>query len=127
MSRPLQLEICPKETYPVERSIDDKPSETLVIRDMQHMAQYVYDFYLDKVNLLKDQYKEKKLWAAPGEAVVQEGAEGIVSQHPAVDYDSDNNIENDEEVELLKAKKKKKDEPFVVTDIQNEIEEMETQ
>lgn len=30
---------------------------TLRVRDMPHMAQYVYDMYLDRVRQCKDQYE----------------------------------------------------------------------
>ncbi|XP_023248394.1 intron-binding protein aquarius-like [Copidosoma floridanum] len=52
MRRPLNLKIIPTESYPTTRPNDQEPSETpMEIIDMPHMAKFVYDFYLTKVNM----------------------------------------------------------------------------
>lgn len=128
---------------------------------MQHMAQYVYDFYLEKVKVIKDKVQvsvvfqfylffifvidlmqcffdqdSKKEWSAPGEGVNQKGAQKSVAQHPGVDHESDSDEGEPSEVnaekppKAKKPKKKKAEDSetieFQVTEIQNEIEEMET-
>lgn len=76
-------------------------------------------------------FKEsKKEWSAPGEGVSQKGAEKSIAQHPGVDHESDSE-EEDSGNQSPKSKKKKKTpvepEPeFQVTEIQNEVESMET-
>ncbi|XP_071832631.1 RNA helicase aquarius-like [Apostichopus japonicus] len=50
MSRPVHLHLAPVETFPPRRRVDQNPpGPRLVIEDMPHMAQFVYDFYQDKI------------------------------------------------------------------------------
>ncbi|XP_047133675.2 RNA helicase aquarius isoform X1 [Hydra vulgaris] len=50
VSRPLQLFLAPWETYPTTRLNSVQPEgNPLIIRDMPHLAQYVYDFYGEKI------------------------------------------------------------------------------
>lgn len=53
------MELIPGERWPAQRGIGAivPDAMTLRIRDMPHMAQYVYDMYLDRVRQCKDQYE----------------------------------------------------------------------
>lgn len=60
------MELVPGERWPAQRGACAVVPEAMAlrIRDMPHMAQYVYDMYLDRVRQCKDQYevryKQKK-------------------------------------------------------------------
>ncbi|XP_071117060.1 RNA helicase aquarius-like [Haliotis cracherodii] len=55
-SRPLKIHIVPQEGFPPERQVQERPESTpLVIDDMSQMAQFVFDFYNSKVNMLMRQ------------------------------------------------------------------------
>ncbi|KAL7286119.1 hypothetical protein TKK_0019633 [Trichogramma kaykai] len=94
MRRPLNLAILPNETYPAIRPNDQNPSdEPLIIQDMPHMAKFVYDFYLDKMNI-------KDIQQQPNQSINMEidikesNPEHFVSAHPgADDNDSDEDME----------------------------------
>lgn len=52
MRRPLNLALIPSENYPTARLNEETPAAApLEIVDMPHMAKFVYDFYLNKVNM----------------------------------------------------------------------------
>lgn len=54
--RPLQLHLALDETYPNERKLDEKPAKKPeVIKDMTEMAQFVYNHYMKKVNVIRDE------------------------------------------------------------------------
>lgn len=56
MSRPLQLHIAPSESYPPKRKLhDQQEGKVMVMDDMAHMAQFVYDFYNTRINQLMSQ------------------------------------------------------------------------
>ncbi|ESP05343.1 hypothetical protein LOTGIDRAFT_227972 [Lottia gigantea] len=53
MTRPLQLHVTPEDEYPTHRKNTEHPVTTpMVIEDMSMMAQFVYDFYNSKVDML---------------------------------------------------------------------------
>lgn len=61
LSRPMQLQLLPTETYPAERLIDDKiTDETTTIDNMSTMADFVYKMYMEKVNAMKEQMETMK-------------------------------------------------------------------
>ncbi|XP_058799863.1 RNA helicase aquarius [Phymastichus coffea] len=85
MRRPLKLLLIPTETYPTTRLNGEEPQEpTLEIQDMPHMAKFVYDFYLKKVNL-KDVPPEQ--W--PSTNVKSSNPVYYVHAHPGAGDDSD--------------------------------------
>lgn len=51
----MELELAVDETYPGTRENSTPPANSMVIKDVQHMAAFFYDFYLKKVNSMKDQ------------------------------------------------------------------------
>lgn len=54
MERPLQLHLCPAETYPATRLNNATPGQPpLPVHDMAQMAAFVYDFYIQKVQAMK--------------------------------------------------------------------------
>jgi len=55
MNRPLELTLLPNEVYPGDRNINDNSKETTVIQDMSQMAEYVYQYYMRKVNTMKSE------------------------------------------------------------------------
>ena len=53
LERPNELLLLPKETYPAERLCDAPvPENPLVVKDMQQMATFVFDFYKEKVETI---------------------------------------------------------------------------
>lgn len=55
MSKPLLLELYPHERHPTKRAVGTTlPEPPLIINDMPHLAQYVYDFYIEEVKKIKD-------------------------------------------------------------------------
>ncbi|CAG2195585.1 AQR [Mytilus edulis] len=56
MTRPLQLHIVPTESYPSVQKVGSAVKEpVMVIDDMAHMAQFVYDFYNQRINTMMKQ------------------------------------------------------------------------
>ncbi|XP_047033898.1 RNA helicase aquarius [Helicoverpa zea] len=84
VERPLELELVPGERWPAQRGASALVPDamTLRIRDMPHMAQYVYDMYLDRVRQCKDQYERSQgVWSAPGTARASRPAHAPPAQH----------------------------------------------
>ncbi|XP_045453071.1 RNA helicase aquarius [Melitaea cinxia] len=103
VERSLELELVPGERWPAQRGAGAPvPAELrLRVRDMPHMARFVYDLYLD---LVRRPDQSQPSWSAPG-TVEQSEPQGFVPAHPgAEDYDD------------LPA-------TFQPTDIVNEVEE----
>lgn len=55
MMRSMELELAVDETYPGTRDNATPPPNAMVIKDVQHMAAFFYDFYLKKVDSMKHQ------------------------------------------------------------------------
>lgn len=54
MERPLKLHLAVDETYPSTRSVNQPPANPpMEVQDMPQMAQYVYDYYIQKVQAMK--------------------------------------------------------------------------
>ncbi|GBL77335.1 RNA helicase aquarius [Araneus ventricosus] len=61
MQRPQALYLLPHEVYPCTRKSEDEPmGEPYIINDMPHMAQFVYQFYQQKLELAKMHMEEVK-------------------------------------------------------------------
>lgn len=59
--RPDKLHLHEREFFPTERKADVKFHEDpVVIKDMQHMAQFVYDIYMTKLDVYRKEEAEKK-------------------------------------------------------------------
>ncbi|XP_022116250.2 RNA helicase aquarius [Pieris rapae] len=102
VERPLELELVPGERYPAQRSAHALTPDALVmsIRDMPHMARYVYDLYMNTA--VRPQAERE--YSAPGtrRAAHTQEPSHHVSAHPGGDSD---------------------DETFTPTEIVNEIDE----
>lgn len=84
VERPLELELVPGERWPAQRAIGANVPPTLVltVKDMPHMAQFVYNMYLDRVKQCKDQYERSTSgWSAPGTECAPRPGEAPPSQH----------------------------------------------
>lgn len=63
MRRPQELALLPNEVYPTTRLNDQEPSEKpLIIKDMPSMHDFVYKFYLNKVNLKVNLFINFLIW-----------------------------------------------------------------
>ncbi|XP_058118487.1 RNA helicase aquarius [Anopheles ziemanni] len=121
MNRPLQLQLYAKETYPCERRLSgaeatksDEEPET--IKDMTEMAQFVYQFYMRKVNVIRDEMeKMKELY----EKQRQEQQEKMDEQVKQSDAEA---LEAEKRKQQLAAAAKK---DFAPTPIRNELTEPE--
>ncbi|CRK91492.1 CLUMA_CG005158, isoform A [Clunio marinus] len=61
MQRPQQLQLVENEVYPSERMNDDKIKAKIIeISDMPEMAQFVYKFYMKKVDVMKEEMEKMK-------------------------------------------------------------------
>ncbi|XP_021693013.1 intron-binding protein aquarius [Aedes aegypti] len=59
--RPLQLHLLKDETVPCSRKNSDAfEKKSYVVNDMTDMAQFVYNFYMKKVNVIRDEMEEMK-------------------------------------------------------------------
>lgn len=57
MERPLSLHLAVDETYPCTRPVDQAPSSPpMEVQDMPQMAQFVYDYYIEKVQAMKNAF-----------------------------------------------------------------------
>ncbi|XP_068993772.1 RNA helicase aquarius [Neodiprion pinetum] len=99
MQRPLKLHILPSEMYPAQRlneslaaSVNLLP-EAVVIKDMPHMAKFVYDYYMDKVSTMKAQTHGAKQWQEPGTTGRIASPTHHISAHPGADDDTDDEDE----------------------------------
>ncbi|XP_050542377.1 RNA helicase aquarius [Daktulosphaira vitifoliae] len=68
--RPLKLHLLPSDSYPTNRSLENiqySLNDVFVVQDMPEMAKYVFDFYLQRVQILKQIHLEKSNeWIKPG-------------------------------------------------------------
>ncbi|XP_073987602.1 RNA helicase aquarius [Rhodnius prolixus] len=100
VKRPLQLEIYPTEYYPTTREcgrmLNQPPT---VIPAMTDMATFVYNFYKEKVKLIKEAMNtSKKEWYAPG-AMTGKAPKYQVDPHPGAASDSESEDESGSETE----------------------------
>ncbi|XP_074037324.1 RNA helicase aquarius isoform X2 [Leptinotarsa decemlineata] len=93
-SRPTKLHLVLDEFYPPRRYNNQRPnSKPMVVQDMTHIANYVYDFYIQRVKQLKKYYGNEKKWDEPGNVEVHTH-EGFISSHPGEDRDTDSEDED---------------------------------
>lgn len=56
--RPTELHIVLDEAYPCKRYANQQPKRPpMVVQDMTHMANFVYEFYIQRAKQLKEYYK----------------------------------------------------------------------
>ncbi|KAJ2944746.1 hypothetical protein O0L34_g1634 [Tuta absoluta] len=124
VERPLELELVPGEKYPCQRAATANVPDPLVlrVRDMPHMARYVYDLYLEIVRdtaRLQERLPTRSTWSAPGTAQSARSRDPnrFVPSHPGAAPDSD---EDDDAPSGTPAPGPA---GFTPTEIVNEIEE----
>lgn len=118
MARPTKLHLILNETHPSQRLNSKKPNvRPLVVEDMPHMANFVYNYYMERVKAMKELYnvsvclksvnfcslinffddqQTQKKWQKPGQCEVQ-SHEYFVSKHPGEDRDTDSEDEGERE------------------------------
>ncbi|XP_028166187.1 RNA helicase aquarius isoform X1 [Ostrinia furnacalis] len=91
VERPLELELVPGERYPAQRAAAASVPSALAlrVRDMPHMARYVYDMYLDQIRQRNKSGQAE--YSAPGSAAAAASREPerFVASHPAADSDDE--------------------------------------
>lgn len=112
MRRTLKLQLLPHESYPTDRPNDAPPFvPPMEIEDMPHMAKFVYDYYMNKVNGMKVQiYETQKEWQEPGVMKAAGSPTHRVSAHPGAD-DTDDEEEQDQDQEQANPIARSKQEP----------------
>ncbi|KAL1512806.1 hypothetical protein ABEB36_002332 [Hypothenemus hampei] len=97
MKRPTKLHLVLNELYPTQRTNHEKLNlQPMIVEDMTQMANFVYQYYLERVKALKIHYEERqKQWEKPGN-VGGKTHEGLISSHPGEDRDTDSEDEGDE-------------------------------
>ncbi|XP_066245723.1 RNA helicase aquarius [Euwallacea similis] len=95
--RPTKLHLLLNELYPTQRLNSEQPSApSMIVEDMTHMANFVYQYYMDRVKALKIQYEEtQKQWEKPGN-VECKSHEGMITSHPGEDRDTDSEDEGEQ-------------------------------
>nr|CAI5843199.1 unnamed protein product [Callosobruchus analis] len=95
-SRPTKLHLFLNEVFPTQRLNDQKSSlKPMVVKDMSHMANFVYTLYMGRVKQMKEYYEQMgHKWEKPGEVQVPEH-EGFISSHPGEDRDTDSEDEEE--------------------------------
>lgn len=111
MVRPQQLFLAPAESYPPNRKAEQKPTgDPLILRDMPHMAQFVFDFYQHKLRQLAAQQAPSaapvsaraETWR-PGAAAVESVRhqarydQSHVEEHPAAEETDDEDESSEEQ------------------------------
>lgn len=99
--RPTKLHLVLNELYPTRRENKEKMNEQpMIVEDMTHMANFVYQYYMERVKVLKMHYEQSQSqWQKPG-GVEGKSHEGLISSHPGEDRDTDSEDENEEGVQL---------------------------
>lgn len=91
MARPLQLHIVPSEVYPPSRKMNEPiKGEAMIMKNMPHMAQFVYDFYNQKINRLMSQHEGgRPTKAEPLETppIIEEKKEEMLETQPVESQD----------------------------------------
>ncbi|XP_013382213.1 intron-binding protein aquarius-like isoform X1 [Lingula anatina] len=116
-ARPVKLHLAPHEVYPPARPVNAPPQEPpVVLDDMPHMANFVYEFYRTKVEVIMQQrgmYQrpaelrrpppKQQQNLAPPESPSQKPVEPVkedktvMEEHPGAGSDSDSEDEGNQE------------------------------
>lgn len=131
MRRPLKLQLLPHEDYPTQRLNDDESIvPPIEIDDMPHAANFVYEFYTNKVKGMKEAQKE---WAKPGTTHKPASPEHHVPVHPGADDNGSDDEEQNKTInnpvvkEILPVEKSEPVQTMMNEPIENLVEEtMET-
>lgn len=93
-SRPIKLHLILNEYYPPTRQNNKKPTgKLMVVQDMTHIANFVYEFYIQRVKQLKQLYPSENKWDKPGDIHLK-SHDGFISSHPGEDRDTDSEDED---------------------------------
>lgn len=58
MERPTELHLVLNESYPTNRLISDKSARNeMAVHDMTQMANFVYNYYMERVKQMKNYYE----------------------------------------------------------------------
>lgn len=58
MGKPVQLELVLNEAYPTTRRAGDVPAQGIMrVSDMTHIANFVYQYYMEKVKYMQNFYQ----------------------------------------------------------------------
>ena len=58
--RPAQLHLCPEERHPTVRPVSAPPRQApFIAADMPHMAQFVYDMYMERLRTGEVQQRQQ--------------------------------------------------------------------
>ncbi|XP_065088578.1 RNA helicase aquarius-like [Ochlerotatus camptorhynchus] len=114
--RPLQLHLVGDETLPSTRKVDDKTGDKkpAVIKDMTDMAQYVYKFYMTKVNVIRDEMEKMK-------ELYEQQQKELAANQSAQEEDSETNVAKPGE------KEQQQPEEFVAIPICNLVDQFDQQ
>ncbi|ENN70802.1 hypothetical protein YQE_12467, partial [Dendroctonus ponderosae] len=62
-TRPTKLHLVLNELYPTHRLSNEKPdNQIMVVEDMTHIANFVYQYYMERVKVMRTQYERIFLW-----------------------------------------------------------------
>jgi len=97
LERPNELLLLPKQSYPTDRLCDTPvPNDPLVIKDMPQMANFVFDFYKEKVETISKDPNAEKPWARP-----VENMEDLENAPPAEDSESEESAAEAQVVDIV--------------------------
>ncbi|XP_030764098.1 RNA helicase aquarius [Sitophilus oryzae] len=96
LKRTTKLHLILNELYPTQRYNNQKPNaQRMVVEDMTHMANFVYQYYIERVKALKVHYEQtQKQWDKPGD-IEAKSHEGLIASHPGEDRDTDSEDESE--------------------------------
>lgn len=101
MERPLELHMCPSETYACRRKTSEPPEgELYIMKDMPQMVNFVFEFYKYKVETAQTHMKVLKPFIEPPKRRRKRPAmdNSLVDVHPgASDSDDDDDSDSDDE------------------------------
>ncbi|XP_059617588.1 RNA helicase aquarius [Phlebotomus argentipes] len=114
LNRPLDLQILPHETFPCERTVSDPlPGSVLTVTHMTQMAEYVYQFYMHKVN-------EMKVAMETMQQMYAKTPEDILKEHQEIDPAAPGQEKKGGELD------KNEEAKFTAAPILNEVEDVDT-
>lgn len=105
LKRPTKVHLLPEEIFPGERKINDKiEAEPKIVENMTEMADFVYKFYLKRVNDMK------------------ENMESLKKLYETLPKEEENDEKQDENNADENAPEPMETDAFVATEIQNEVD-----
>ncbi|XP_019770956.2 RNA helicase aquarius isoform X1 [Dendroctonus ponderosae] len=95
-TRPTKLHLVLNELYPTHRLSNEKPdNQIMVVEDMTHIANFVYQYYMERVKVMRTQYEDtQKQFQEPG-SLEQKSHDGLIASHPGEERDTDSEDEQE--------------------------------